>query len=319
MQPSVSVIVPNYNHARFLKQRIDTILNQTYTDFELIILDDCSTDDSKKIIDLYAENEKVSHVVYNEENSGSLFNQWQKGLALAQGEWIWIAESDDYSAPNFLETLMSKISDGVSLVFCKSNIVDEDGVYVSDSSVWLSDIAGQMLENDFVAEGKTLFYEVHAYKNIVSNTSSAIFRKKIVDNVQFPYNYKICGDWLFFAQMTLAGNVAYVAETLNYWRQHSKTTRNVGSLETERLRLQENMGIVRHFSSLAKKLSCRLDYSKHNWLIDGWLRQFTYKNLLKLEYVNPPMPYKLKLKFHCRLIQRFLVELCKSFKKRLFK
>ena len=319
MQPSVSVIVPNYNHAQFLKQRIDSILNQTFTDYELIILDDCSTDNSKEIIDSYADSKKLSHIVYNDTNSGSLFSQWQKGLALAQGEWIWIAESDDYSAPNFLETLMSKTSDGVSLVFCISNIVDEDGACVSDSSGWLSDIAGQMLENDFVAEGKTLFYEVHAYKNIVSNTSSVVFRKNLVDNVHFPYGYKICGDWLFFAQMTLVGNVAYVAEPLNFWRQHSKTTRNVGSLETERMRLQENMDIVRYFSSVAEKAGHQLDYSKYNWLIYGWLRQFTYKNLLKWKYVNPPMPYKLKFRFHCRLIQRFFVELCKSFKKRLFK
>ena len=188
MQPLVSVILPNYNHARFLEQRIDTILNQTYTDFELIILDDCSTDNSKEIIDLYTGNEKVAHIVYNEKNSGCLFKQWQKGLDLAKGEWIWIAESDDYCTPSFLKTMMSKASEGVSVVFCKSNIVDENGEIMSNSTVWQSDLVGHRLDNDFVVDGKDLFYEIHAYKNIVSNTSSVVFRKEIVGKIAFPYN-----------------------------------------------------------------------------------------------------------------------------------
>ena len=74
----ISVIVPNYNHASFLKQRIDSILNQTFQDFELIILDDCSTDNSREIIETYRNHLKVSHIIYNTENSGSLLNNGKK-------------------------------------------------------------------------------------------------------------------------------------------------------------------------------------------------------------------------------------------------
>lgn len=81
--PKVSVIVPNYNHSAFLKERIDTILQQTYQDFELIILDDCSTDNSVSIIESYRNNEHVTHIVLNEQNSGSTFLQWDKGVSLA--------------------------------------------------------------------------------------------------------------------------------------------------------------------------------------------------------------------------------------------
>src|SRR6187431_17527 len=96
MLPKVSVIIPNYNHADFLMQRIVSILNQTYQDFELIILDDCSSDKSREIIEHYRTHPKVSHIVYNAENSGSTFKQWKLGLDYAKGDWIWIAESDDY-------------------------------------------------------------------------------------------------------------------------------------------------------------------------------------------------------------------------------
>src|ERR1700752_3159230 len=79
MKPKVSVIIPNYNHATFLIERIDSILCQTFQDFELIILDDCSNDNSRSIIEKYHGHEKISHIIYNPTNSGSPFMQWQKG------------------------------------------------------------------------------------------------------------------------------------------------------------------------------------------------------------------------------------------------
>ena len=108
--PLVSVIVPNYNHAPFLRLRLDSIFNQTFQDFEVIILDDCSTDNSKEIIEEYRNRPQVSHVVYNETNSGSPFKQWAKGFDLAQGEYIWIAESDDWAELAFLEVFISVLT-----------------------------------------------------------------------------------------------------------------------------------------------------------------------------------------------------------------
>ena len=79
-EPLVSVIVPNYNHAPYLRERIDSILNQTFQDFELILLDDCSPDNSREIINSYKDNPHVSHIVLNEENSGNTFVQWDLGV-----------------------------------------------------------------------------------------------------------------------------------------------------------------------------------------------------------------------------------------------
>ena len=109
-QPAVSVIVPNYNHAPFLRRRLDSIFNQTYQDFEVIILDDCSSDNSKEIIEQYRNRPQITHIVYNEVNSGSPFKQWAKGFDLAKGEYIWIAESDDWAELNFLEETVQIMS-----------------------------------------------------------------------------------------------------------------------------------------------------------------------------------------------------------------
>ena len=76
-------------------------------DLELIILDDASTDNSKEIIERYRRQERVTHIIYNEVNSGSAFRQWRTGISLAKGDWVWIAESDDYCSSAFLETLLT--------------------------------------------------------------------------------------------------------------------------------------------------------------------------------------------------------------------
>ena len=76
LNPLVSVIIPNYNHAPFLKERIDSVLNQSFDNFEVIILDDKSTDHSKEVIESYRNHEKVVHIEYNSQNSGSTFKQW---------------------------------------------------------------------------------------------------------------------------------------------------------------------------------------------------------------------------------------------------
>jgi len=80
MNPLVSIIIPNYNHARYLEQRLDSVFNQTYQNFEVIILDDCSTDNSLEIIEKYKDNPHLSLVVVNETNSGSSYKQWDNGI-----------------------------------------------------------------------------------------------------------------------------------------------------------------------------------------------------------------------------------------------
>ena len=69
MLPLVSIIVPNYNHAKFLQKRLDSIFNQTYKNFEAILLDDCSEDNSQEILKKFKDHPKVSNIIFNESNS----------------------------------------------------------------------------------------------------------------------------------------------------------------------------------------------------------------------------------------------------------
>ena len=121
--PKISIIVPNYNYAYFLDKRIESILKQTYTDYEIILLDDASSDDSVKVLEKYKNNPHVSQIVVNEQNTGSPFKQWMKGILLAKGEWIWIAEADDLCEPTFLETCMHYIKTESNIAICNTGSV----------------------------------------------------------------------------------------------------------------------------------------------------------------------------------------------------
>ncbi|MGV6829982.1 MAG: glycosyltransferase family 2 protein, partial [bacterium] len=125
MKPKISIIVPNYNHEKYIEQRLFSIFNQTYQDFEVILLDDASTDKSPEILKSYEHHEKVQSLIINDSNSGSPFLQWQRGIQLSKGDLIWIAESDDYCELNFLEILVNQKSKNTNLIYSQSTDVNE--------------------------------------------------------------------------------------------------------------------------------------------------------------------------------------------------
>lgn len=216
--PKVSVIVPNYNHAPYLKQRLDSIFNQTFQDLEVIILDDCSTDNSKEIIEQYQSNPKVSHIVYNETNSGSPFKQWAKGFDLAQGEFIWIAESDDWADINFLNEVLSNLQANSQIVLCFCE------------SIW--SYTNEQVKKTLFADSQTFngfdfLRHFMVEKNSICNASSVVFRKSALANVSAEYQtFKGSGDWQFWLELCMQGMIHYLAKPLNYFRQHQTNTTN---------------------------------------------------------------------------------------------
>ena len=224
----VSVIVPNYNHAPYLEQRIESILAQTYQSFELIILDDCSPDNgaSRRVVEKYRNNPHVSHIVYNETNSGSTFKQWNKGFLLAKGELIWLAESDDFCEPTLLENLVAefKRDDELVLAFTLLSKVDSYGrkiPYCSWHPWW-----------NIRMDGKEFVRRYMTVCNYCANASGALFRKDTALGIDPQYTtYKAGGDWLFWIELAEQGRVAIVNKRLNYFRQHGVKVTTASSLK----------------------------------------------------------------------------------------
>jgi glycosyltransferase involved in cell wall biosynthesis len=201
----VSVILPSYNHARFLRQRIDSILGQTYRDFELIILDDYSTDKSREIVLDYASRDNRIRYAFNEINSGNPFKQWQKGIGMAEGEWIWIAESDDFAKLSLLEKLIEKLSEnkGAGIAYCQSNFVDQYDKITGNHLKNLSEIDGERWKKDFCLPGKEVLAKYMIVLNIIPNASAVVFKKSLIEKVDWQeiQSYKLSGDRLFWTML----------------------------------------------------------------------------------------------------------------------
>jgi glycosyltransferase involved in cell wall biosynthesis len=227
IMPKVSVIVPSYNHARFLRRRIDSVLHQTYQDFELILLDDCSPDISREILSSYAGDPRV-RIEFNAANSGSTFIQWNKGVGLARGEYVWIAESDDYSDARFLERLVGVLDaePEAAFAYCRSWRVSAEDTVEGFGDTYLDALQTSRWTGDYLADGHEECRKYFVLSNIVPNASAVVFRKAIYEEVGgADESYRLNGDWKLWSSMALTGRVAYLGEPLNYFRFHDQSVR----------------------------------------------------------------------------------------------
>ncbi|MGB7947215.1 MAG: glycosyltransferase [Candidatus Binatia bacterium] len=245
--PKVSVIVPNYNHAPYLSQRLDSILNQTFRDFEVIVLDDASSDKSREIIQTYADHPAV-RCLFNETRNGSAFRQWKKGLENARGEYIWFAESDDCASPHFLSKLLPILENdwSLGLVYCQSYLVDPSSRVRGDAIQWTDDLDPSRWKSNFINNGRAEIKNYLSKKNTIPNASAVLIRARVLRSIdELDAGYTLCGDWLLWVKILLQSNVGYVAEKLNYWRQHSSNARThlPGVLE-----LNEGNQVIRYLA-----------------------------------------------------------------------
>jgi glycosyltransferase involved in cell wall biosynthesis len=212
--PLVSIIIPNYNHSKYLAQRIESILCQTFQDFELIILDDHSTDGSQYVIEQYSNHKKVSNIIYNTTNSGSPFLQWQKGIEVANGSYIWIAESDDWCEATLLESLLQPfgIDPDCVISYCQSYAVNNTNEVIFQSS--------HRRLSEFV-QGRTFIKEYLSVPVAIFNASIGLWKKDVYNLIPKDFTtYKFTGDWLFWIRISTHGNVHISAKVLNYFRKH---------------------------------------------------------------------------------------------------
>lgn len=223
----VSVIVPNYCHAPFLRERIDSILAQDYPYYEVILLDDASTDESSSILKEYSSHPKVKTLVINKQNTGNTFLQWMRGFSLATGDYIWIAESDDTASPSFLSRLTDILDKfpQIAMAFSASRWVDEEGHPIARrlDHIW---------RHDFSMDGEQFILRFLLGYNHVCNASAVLFRRSILQKTDMEaiVQYKASGDRLFWINIACQGDVYYIHDYLNSFRQHVHKVSNAAVL-----------------------------------------------------------------------------------------
>ena len=275
--PKISIIVPAYNHRAYLPARIESISKQTVQDVELILLDDASTDGSQDYLRSVAEEMQATFIP-NTKNTGSPFAQWNRGIAEASGEYVWLAESDDLAEPVFLETLVAELDQNsqAGIACCNSIRIDEDANELQP----LQDSVGW--DRDVSMTGEQALRSALYINNAIVSASAVVFRRSVYEEAgPSDSTLSLAGDWLQWSKMLAHSDLIYLHKPLNYTRIHTQSRRadssTYGTLEIESLRVQ-------HF--IRSKI--RLDFSQrklgaHRYAV-SWLqglRAGRYSGLLR--------------------------------------
>jgi glycosyltransferase involved in cell wall biosynthesis len=294
--PLISVVFTSYNHATYLRQAVESILNQTYKNFELIIVDDCSTDQSQSILKEYQEDSRV-RLNLLEKNTGSYVKASNYGAKLAKGEYLLFAQCDDFAHSEQLETLLKAIDqkDIVGVVYSRSNMVDSNGIVFEDDFRGRERAFRKYCSADTFIAG-TLMRRFLSYSCVIPNLSAALIRRSLYEKVGgISEKYLVAADWAFWLTMSENTSFYYISTPLNNFRQHATTIRNTIKMQKQIIEIYELMHehIQKFQLSKREKLHFRIGMGQvwFSYIFSGlshWLKSFSnvYKESKKIEKYN---------------------------------
>lgn len=223
--PLISVIMPSYNGERYIVEAIESILEQSYKNLELIIIEDCSTDNSIEIIQRYAVKDQRIKVSINEKNRGIAYST-NKGIELARGKYIALLDDDDISTKDRIKLQVEYLEKNahIDILGGRTITIDEDGQFIND---W-----GTPRNNPQLIKAKLLF------ENVDFGNSSVMIRKEFIEKNNLKYRDGSLGmqDFRFFMESSKVGNISSIDEILLKHRVHksSETNKNKSFLQYER-------------------------------------------------------------------------------------
>ena len=241
---TISVIVPNYNHEKYLTERLSSIIGQTYKPYEIIFLDDASTDKSVEVARRILGGSGIKFSIIENNSNEGVFNRWIKGFQLAEGELVWTAEADDFCEQGFLEKVVPRFGDDeVTLAYTQSQIVDEKSEKIDYSyTSYTADLSQDKWNLDYCQSGALEINDGLAIKNTIPNASAVVMRKSALTGIEDTlHQFKICGDWFTYAYVLRKGKVSFCHEALNYHRRHSQS--NISRSEKTELFYKEILAV----------------------------------------------------------------------------
>ena len=220
--PLVSICLPNLNNRPFLKERMETILAQTVTDWELIVCDSYSDDGSWEFFQRFKDDSRIH--LYQVPREG-IYAGWNECLRRATGKYVYIATSDDTMRSDCLQKLIAPLDrfPTIKLAYCDYEKIDAVGrpVPIPKDSRW--EFIGEWMEIPSIHSGMTEFI-LHCALNITWVTmTSVLFRRDLLDQVGlFRTDCGSAGDLEFALRASLATDIAYVPGKLSAWRVHDQ-------------------------------------------------------------------------------------------------
>jgi glycosyltransferase involved in cell wall biosynthesis len=226
VRPKITVCIPTYNYGNFIGETIESVLMQDWTDYELLVVDDCSSDDTAAVVEGYARQDPRIRFIVNANNLGMVHN-WNHCMELAQGEYIKFVFGDDLlSSPDALGR-MAEILDGdnsIALVGSARNFIDEHSVVIGRKSF--------TKKSSIFSGRKAIHYCLVKQSNLIGEPSAVMFRKNQAMRGFNPH-YKQIVDLEMWFHLLEHGSFAYIEEPLCSFRVHDRqqTVRNRESLD----------------------------------------------------------------------------------------
>ncbi|MDL2262813.1 glycosyltransferase family 2 protein [Bacteroidales bacterium OttesenSCG-928-I21] len=218
-RPLVSIAMCTCNGERFLSQQLDTLVNQTYLNLEIVIVDDCSTDSTVQILRSYAEKYKNISFYSNEKRLG-ISKNFEKAISLTTGEYIAISDQDDIWLPDKIESMLQHIDDNM-LIYGRSEMIDADGNFLNKNST-----------GDFKIPYSGSDPRVITIVNFVWG-HNVLFNRKLLD-FAFPLPEGVDCDWFLGLVALNYGKVSFVDKTIVWHRRHGNNATKINKAQWRR-------------------------------------------------------------------------------------
>lgn len=265
----LSVIVTNYNHGKYLEQCLDAIIDQSYQSKEIIVIDDASTDNSRKIIERYSKNKKIQIAIFNPTNIGHL-KSIQKVITVCSGKYIHFAAADDVIRPGLYEKSIKMLEDNPAAAYCSALMesIDEKGANLG------------LFPSPLISM-EPIFLQAQMAMNTVFNigpwwtSQTAIFRKDaaIKEGIFIP-ELKNYADSFLCHILALKYGCCFIPEVLGTWRR-LKT----GYAQTENRKTISQLKVVSHAKKILKQYIPLVISQKY---ADGWIKQWRWAVLSRV-------------------------------------
>lgn len=222
----VSAVVASYNHARYLPRRMDSLIGQTHAALEILVIDDCSPDNSREVLAAYRGAPRVT--LLDRQTNGGWVAVSNQGIELTGGEYVLFANCDDFCDPRMIERLVAALAahPTAGVAFCRSIMVDEhDRAIGDDFHVREKAFRDRCAADAFLTGDEMRRFLMHSC--VIPNLSAALIRRSCFDAVGvLVSDYKACSDWELFFRIADHFDFCYVAEPLNSFRQHARSIRS---------------------------------------------------------------------------------------------
>lgn len=247
VNPVVSVCVPTYNGAAYLAECLDSILAQTFTDFEVLIVDDCSRDDTLAIAEQYARRDPRVRVLRNEHNLG-LVGNWNRCVEIAQGEWIKFVFQDDLIAPTCLDRMLAVGRNGHLLVGCARDFIFDPGTRESDRDfyLWHEALLESLLTESTTPEQFSEITLDDRHDNLLGEPTAVLLHRSVFTRFG-PFNGLMVQivDGEYWARVGTTVGVAFISDVLATFRVHPASTSTLNNMASA-VRTRLDTLIVRH-------------------------------------------------------------------------